>query len=187
MTPYLHRPSPNQRPRTNTECVRLIVLHATYMASDEAALQRLTDPATQVSCHYYIAREGQITQLVAEADVAWHAGQSRWVFPNGAEVEGLNGHSIGIELGNAGPFGQTYPEGPPAHLEQAPDWTQAELFTEAALSSLTALLRELLARYGLGPEAVVGHDQIAPGRKTDPGPHFPWAVLRRALASTPKP
>lgn len=176
------RPSPNRRPRTNTERVRLIVLHATYMASDEAALQRLTDPATEVSCHYYVARDGAITQLVAEDDVAWHAGQSRWVFPDGAEVEGLNGHSIGIEIGNAGPFGQLYPEGPPKELEQAPNWAEAEPFTEPALAALVTLLRDLLQRHGLGPEAVVGHDQIAPGRKTDPGPHFPMMQLRRALA-----
>lgn len=183
MTPYLHRPSPNRRPRTNQERVRLIVLHATYMASDEAAIQRLTDPATEVSCHYYVARDGAITQLVPDEDVAWHAGLSRWVFPDGTEIEGLNGHSIGIEIGNAGPFGKTYPDGPPKDLEQAPDWTQAEPFTEAALASLTALLRNLLHRHGLGPEAVVGHDQIAPGRKTDPGPHFPWERLRPLLRS----
>ncbi|MCA3244211.1 MAG: N-acetylmuramoyl-L-alanine amidase [Alphaproteobacteria bacterium] len=178
----LQRPSPNRRPRTNTEQVRLVVLHATYMADDEAALQRLTDPATEVSCHYYVARDGTITQLVPEAEVAWHAGQSRWVFPDGAEVEGLNGHSLGIEIGNAGSFGKAYPEGPPKHLEQAPDWAQAEPFTPAALASLTALLQDVLHRHGLNPDAVVGHDQISPGRKTDPGPHFPWAQLRRALA-----
>jgi N-acetylmuramoyl-L-alanine amidase len=159
----------------------LIVLHATYMASDEAALQRLCDHATEVSCHYYVARDGSITQLVADDDVAWHAGQSRWVFPDGAEVEGLNGHSIGVEIGNAGPFGILYPDGPPKELEQAPDWTQAEPFTEAVLASLTALLRDLLHRHGLGPEAVVGHDQLAPGRKTDPGPHFPMALLKQRL------
>jgi N-acetylmuramoyl-L-alanine amidase len=177
-----HHPSPNHRPRNNDELVRLVVLHTTYMASDEAALARLTDPATEVSCHYYVARNGQITQLVTEEHVAWHAGKSRWVFPTGEEIEGLNGHSIGIEIGNAGPFGQAYPDGPPPEAEQNPDWSTAEPFPPIQLDALVALLKDILQRHGLGPEAVVGHHQIAPGRKSDPGPHFPWEALRAALA-----
>ncbi len=181
MTAFAQRPSPNRRPREVGETIRLIVLHATYMADDEAALQRLTDPATQVSCHYYLDRYGHTVQLVQEADVAWHAGQSRWTFPNGETLEGLNAYSLSIELGNAGPFGKTYPDGPPAHLEQAPNWAEAEPFTEAQYTTLATLLRDLMVRHQLKIEAIVAHSAIAPARKTDPGPHFDWVKLHTLL------
>ncbi len=176
-----HRSSPNRRPRTEGETIRLIVLHATYMAEDEDALQRLCDPATQVSCHYYLARDGAVTQLVPDAEVAWHAGVSRWTFPNGETLENLNPYSLGIEIGNAGPFGKLYPKGPPKELEQAPDWTQAEPFTEVQYSALATLLQGLMARHNLKLEAIVAHSAIAPGRKTDPGPHFDWVKLHALL------
>lgn len=175
------RPSPNHRPRNGEERVRLVILHATYMASDDEALQRLTDPATQVSCHYYITRKGEVVQLVAEENTAWHAGQSRWMFEDGVEVQGLNGHSIGIELGNSGPYGKDYPSGPPASLEKEPNWAEAEPFPEAQIEALISLLKDICHRHGLNESAIVGHDQVAPGRKTDPGPHFPMARVRAAL------
>ncbi len=181
MTAYNQRFSPNHRPRTEGERIRLIVLHATYMASDDAAIARLCDAASQVSCHYYIARNGQITQLVNEENVAWHAGQSRWVFADGEALENLNPHSLGIELGNAGPFGATYPAGPPANLESAPDWSTAEPFTAAQYTALASLLRKLMARYHLTLADVVGHSAIAPTRKTDPGPHFDWDKLHALI------
>jgi N-acetylmuramoyl-L-alanine amidase len=170
--------SPNRRPRTNDERVRLIVLHATYMASDDEAIARLCDPSTEVSCHYYLKRSGEVVQLVEDSDVAWHAGKSRWVFPTGEEIEGLNGHSLGIEIGNAGPFAAGVPT--PAQ-EQTPDWAKAEPFTEAQYTALAALLKTLMQRHGLKLEAIVGHSQIAPGRKSDPGPHFDWVKLHALL------
>ncbi len=175
------RPSPNRRPRAQGETIRLIVLHATYMKEDEEALQRLCDPATEVSCHYYVARDGQITQLVPDEDVAWHAGVSRWTMPSkgatGETLENLNPYSLGIEIGNAGPFGKLYPKGPPKELEQAPDWAAAEPFTEAQYTTLAALLKDLMTRHNLKLEAIVAHSAVAPDRKTDPGPHFDWIKL----------
>jgi N-acetylmuramoyl-L-alanine amidase len=177
----LWRPSPNFRPRGPGERVRLVVVHGTWMAGDAAALARLCDAAAEVSCHYYISRAGEVTQLVSEADVAWHAGQSRWEI-DGEVVEGLNPFSLGIELANSGPF-QAYPDGPPREVEAGPvDWTRAEPYTEAQYAALGALLGDILPRYGLDARAVVGHDAVAPGRKRDPGAHFDWARVRRALA-----
>lgn len=178
--------SPNQRPRNEGEAIRLIVLHATYMASDDEALQRLCDPVTEVSCHYYIKRNGEVIQLVPDDAVAWHAGKSRWAFPNGEVLENLNPHSLGIELGNAGPFGAIAPHGPTPEQEQnaltGPDWSQAEPFPELQIQALASLLKTLLQRHTLTPEAIVLHSQISPTRKSDPGPHFPIGEIMKALA-----
>ena len=174
------RPSPNFRPRRPGEVVRLVVMHGTWMAGDASALARLCDAAAEVSCHYYIARDGVVTQLVREADVAWHAGKSQWQFGDEV-VEGLNPLSLGIELGNSGPF-MAFPDGPPPEVEATPDWLNFEPYTDAQYEALAALLSSVLVRYPqLTISDVVGHDAVSPGRKSDPGPHFDWLRLRRAL------
>lgn len=113
--------------------------------------------------------------------MAWHAGVSRWTFPNGDTLENLNPYSLGIEIGNAGPFGKLYSKGPPKDVEQAPNWAEAEPFTEAQYTALAALLKDLMARHNLKLEAILAHSAIAPGRKTDPGPHFDWVRLHALL------
>ena len=171
-------PSPNFRPRKVEERLEFVIIHGTWMQGDEEALVRLTDPVVEVSCHYYITRMGEIIQLVAESDVAWHAGVSRGVASDGTVVEGLNGWSIGIEIANSGPFlGGT----PTPEEEANPDWDRAELYSLAQYGALVDLLRDILKRdVGISPERVLGHEVVSPGRKVDPGPHFDWEYLREA-------
>lgn len=128
------------------------------MASARAAIDRLCDPNFEVSAHYVIARDGRVTQLVSEGQRAWHAGAGEW-----AGVDDINSRSIGIELDNAG----NHP------------------FSEPQMAALEALLPDTMARWGIPAHGVIGHSDMAPGRKFDPGPHFDWARLaRQGLAAT---
>jgi N-acetylmuramoyl-L-alanine amidase len=131
------------------------------METAEEALDRLRDPAAEVSAHYLIGRDGQLWQLVDERARAWHAGAGAW----GATTD-VNSGSIGIELDNAG---------------TAP-------FPEPLMARLEGLLADVVARWGIAPEAVIGHADCAPGRKADPGPRFDWRRLARlGLAVWPAP
>ncbi len=139
----------------------LVVLHYTAMAGARAALDRLCDPAAEVSAHYLIGADGTVWQMVREEDRAWHAGAGAW-----AGQEDINSRSIGVELDNLG----THP------------------FSEPQMAALEALLPGIMARWGIGPAGVIGHSDMAPGRKCDPGPRFDWARLARqglALAHAP--
>ena len=138
-----------------------MVLHYTAMRGAEAALQRLCDPAAEVSAHYLIGADGTVWQMVREADRAWHAGAGQW-----AGQGDINSRSIGIELDNLG----------------------CHPFSEPQMAALEALLRGVMARWGIGPAGVIGHSDMAPGRKSDPGPRFDWARLEcqgLALAHAP--
>ena len=157
----LWHPSPNFGPRDQGPGVSLIVLHYTAMDSAEAALQRLCDPAFEVSAHYLIGDDGTLWQMVREADRAWHAGPGSW----GGEGD-VNSRSIGIELDN------------PSDLP----------FPAIQMEVLQTLLREVLARHDLPEEAVIGHSDMAPERKRDPGRRFDWRVLAAAgLSIWPEP
>lgn len=141
----------------------MVVLHYTGMETAQAALERLCDPAAEVSAHYLITEKGELFQLVAEDQRAWHAGVSRW-----GEVVDVNSHSIGIELVNMG-----------HHLGYSP-------FPHPQMLCLERLLRGILDRWQITPERVVGHEHVAPGRKIDPGEKFDWALLARlGLAKWP--
>ena len=146
------RPSPNCGPRRDGLRPSLIVLHYTAMQSAQAALARLCDPAAEVSAHYLIANDGQVTQMVPEDQRAWHAGAGEW--QGQADV---HSRSIGIELDNTGhhPFG------------------------EPQMAALESLLGAVMQRWAIPPEGVIGHSDMAPGRKSDPGPRFDWARLAR--------
>ena len=176
------RLSPNRRARLEGEVVRFVVLHGTWMVSDADALARLTDPEAQVSCHYYVSRDGNVAQLVPEADVAWHAGKSFW-----DGVDGLNPWSLGVEIGNAGPFAGGVPTTAQEAVISDAQWAAAEPYTDAEYAAVIGLLKDVLARHGLGPEAVLGHDEVSPGRKSDPGCHFDWARLAAAGVALPRP
>ena len=155
------RPSPNHNERVGCSDPTLIVLHYTAMQTADAALERLCDPVHEVSAHYLIDRTGQLHRLVPEERRAWHAGQGSW--GNAGDV---NSRSLGIELDNDG----TGPFGP-------------ELMT-----TLEGLLAQLLTRYALQPEAVIGHQDMAPDRKEDPGAFFDWRRLAdRGLSVWPEP
>ena len=143
-------PSPNFGPRRDDARIELIVLHYTAMESAEAALDRLCDPKIEVSAHYLIGKDGTVYGLVDEAERAWHAGQGAW-----AGCDDVNSSSIGIELDNDG----------------------ASPFESAQMEALEALLADLLERHGLEPKAVIGHSDMSPDRKSDPGPHFDWKRL----------
>ncbi|MCD9148913.1 N-acetylmuramoyl-L-alanine amidase [Pseudophaeobacter sp. MA21411-1] len=143
-------PSPNHGGRRDGLKPHLVVLHYTAMTSAAAALARLCDPAAEVSAHYLIGRDGQLWQMVREDLRAWHAGAGTW-----CGHEDINSRSIGIELDNTG--GHPFP---------APQ-----------MAVLEALLRQLMARWAIPPEGVIGHSDMAPGRKLDPGPRFDWVRL----------
>lgn len=124
------------------------------MRSAAAALERLVDPASRVSAHYLIDEDGGTIALVPEAERAWHAGVSHW-----AGRDRLNDTSIGIELVNSGHAWGLRP------------------YPEAQLAALTALALAIRARWDIGPAGVVGHSDVAPTRKEDPGELFPWQAL----------
>ncbi len=143
-------PSPNHGPRRGGATPRLVVLHYTAMPSAAAALQRLCDPAAEVSAHYLIGRDGRLWQMVDEAARAWHAGAGAW-----GGVTDVNSASIGIEIDNDG----------------------ASPFAARAMATLEALLPGILGRWRIPPQGVIGHECAAPGRKADPGCRFDWRRL----------
>lgn len=163
---------------------KYLVIHYTAGSSAAGAISSLTNPAHKASAHLVIAHDGSITQLVPFDRIAWHAGRSRW-----HGLEGLNRHSLGIELDNAGKlsrqggqwrawFGRTYQdtevmEAVHKHETVSRGW---HLYSEAQIQATIDVSRLLIGRYGLLD--VVGHDDIAPGRKSDPGPAFPMESFR---------
>ncbi|WP_366523077.1 N-acetylmuramoyl-L-alanine amidase [uncultured Tateyamaria sp.] len=142
--------SPNCGPRRDGLTPRFVVLHYTAMETAETAIERLCDPEAEVSAHYVICRSGRITQLVPEGLRAWHAGEGEW-----QGLSDMNSRSIGIELDNDG-------RGP---------------FAEPLMQSLEVLLRMILQGWDIPCANVIGHSDMAPGRKFDPGPWFDWARL----------
>lgn len=152
-------PSPNFEPRKDQRRPDLLLLHYTGMACVERAIDWLARPESKVSCHYVIAEDGTITQMVAEADRAWHAGQSHW-----AGESDINSCSIGIEIHNCG-HSDGYPEFPPAQL--------------LAVEKLSA---DIVARHAIPRARVLAHSDVAPARKVDPGEKFEWRRLANAGA-----
>lgn len=142
-------PSPNFGDRRGGAAPSLVVIHYTAISCDEARA-RLCDPAAEVSAHWLISETGSAEALVDERDRAWHAGAGAW-----AGLDDINSHSIGIELANDG---------------QQP-------FSEPQMAALERLLTEILARWSIPPQRVIGHSDMAPTRKSDPGPHFDWRRL----------
>lgn len=145
-------PSPNRGVRRDGLRPELVVIHYTAMASCAAARARLCDAGAEVSAHWLIDRDGRAEQLVSEHDRAWHAGEGGW-----AGRGDVNSRSIGIELANAGD----------------------EPFAEAQMAALEGLLSAIMARWRIPPRGVIGHSDMAPGRKHDPGPRFDWRRLAR--------
>lgn len=158
----IETPSPNFDQRTLP--VSMIVLHYTGMQSGQAAIDRLRDPDAKVSAHYLVAEDGTILRMVAEEHRAWHAGKSRW-----RGIEDCNSASVGIELVNPGhDFGY-------------------RPFLEQQIDALVPLVAEIKERHGVTRGNVVGHSDIAPTRKQDPGELFPWNRLARLRLALPRP
>jgi N-acetylmuramoyl-L-alanine amidase len=149
-------PSPNHDERTLP--VDVLILHYTGMASAAEALLRLTNPLSKVSSHYLVFEEGRVVQMVPEARRAWHAGVSAW-----EGVRDMNSRSIGIEI---------------VHPGHAEDGSLAP-YPATQIAAVTALCRDILARWPIRPDRVLAHSDIAPERKIDPGESFPWPALSR--------
>lgn len=150
----IEKPSPNFSDRPAGTEIDMVVLHYTGMTSGAAALERLCDPAAKVSAHYLIEEDGTSYRLVADENRAWHAGFSYW-----AGATNINDRSIGIEIVNPGhEFGY-------------------RAFPDAQMKVVEALLAEILRRHRIAAHRVVGHSDIAPSRKQDPGELFNWRRL----------
>ena len=152
----IEAPSPNFDERQSPP--DLLVLHYTGMQTGEAALERLRDPnSPRVSCHYMIEEDGRLFRLVHEERRAWHSGVSFW-----QGHRNVNGVSIGIEIVN------------PGH-----EWGYRP-FPEAQIATLITLVGEIRQRWDIPNSRIVGHSDVAPARRSDPGELFPWRRLAEA-------
>lgn len=151
--PVIPHPSPNFGPRRNGARPDMIVLHHTAMATPEAALDRLCDASAEVSAHYLICERGQVWRMVEEGMRAWHAGAGQW-----GDVVDVNSRSIGVELANTG-----------AHPFPAPQ-----------MAALETLMAGIIDRWRIASARVIAHSDMAPARKSDPGPRFDWRGLARS-------
>ena len=149
--------SPNFTKKTRKiKDIKFIIIHYTGMQSEIESLKRLKSHSSKVSCHYLINRKGRIIQLVEDKNIAWHAGKSKW-----KKFTNLNRYSIGIELVNKGhQFGY-------------------QKFTEDQIKNLIILCKQLKKKYKIKTENFLGHADIAPLRKIDPGEKFPWKKLSK--------
>jgi N-acetylmuramoyl-L-alanine amidase len=164
MSELIHHytPSPNFNDRAVS--VSMVVLHYTGMPTGAEALERLLDPEAAVSAHYLIDEDGTVHAMVAEDKRAWHAGRSYW-----RGESDVNSASIGIELVN------------PGH-----EWGYRP-FPDAQMGALLPLLARIVKRHDVPRANVVGHSDIAPARKDDPGELFDWDMLARHRLALPKP
>lgn len=154
MEPMIECPSPNHDERQLP--VSMVVLHYTGMTDAASAIARLTDPEAKVSAHYLVAEDGEIVRMVDESRRAWHAGLSSW-----RRITDVNSASVGIEIVNPGhEFGY-------------------QPFPEAQMDALIPLLKAVVDRHGIAPANIVGHSDVAPRRKLDPGELFDWERLAR--------
>lgn len=164
MNELVHRETPSPNWNRRALPISMVVLHYTGMRSANEALERMCDPAAEVSAHYMIDEDGTVHRLVDEAKRAWHAGKSSW-----RGISDINSASIGIELVN------------PGH-----EWGYRP-FTEAQMDSLLPLLADIVKRNDIPRANVVGHSDIAPERKEDPGELFEWERLARLRLALPVP
>ncbi len=153
----IESPSPNFDARPDGQAIDILLLHYTGMESATAAIARMCDVTAKVSAHYCVDEDGILVRLVPEAKRAWHAGAASW-----AGANDINARSIGIELVNPGhEFGY-------------------RAFPDAQMETLIELAGEILARHPIPPHRVLGHADVAPTRKEDPGELFDWARLAAA-------
>ena len=159
---FIDAPSPNFDERTAP--ISMIVLHYTGMQDGPSAIARLRDPEAKVSSHYVVAEDGTVLRLVEEDKRAWHAGRSHW-----REWDGVNDVSVGIEIVNPGhEFGY-------------------RPFPDEQIDAVIRLVSAIKDRYQITRGNVVGHSDVAPARKRDPGEMFPWGKLARLRLALPRP
>ena len=154
-----YSPNFNQKKRPATK-VKYLIFHYTGMKSENGALRRLTSFNSKVSCHYFIRYSGEIIQIVPDLYTAWHAGISHW-----KKDKLLNSNSIGIEISN------------PGHKNGYIK------FNKKQISSIIKLSKALKKKYKIKKENILGHSDISPLRKIDPGEKFPWKLLARKKIS----
>ncbi len=142
--------------RRKKKKIKFLVFHYTGMKSEESALSKLTNINSKVSCHYFIKKNGSIVNLVPEQYVSWHAGVSFW-----KKFKSINDYSIGIEIQN------------PGHLNGY------NHFNKKQINSIKYLSLKLAKKYNLKSKHYLGHSDIAPDRKKDPGEKFPWEFLSK--------
>ena len=143
-------------PKRAKNKIKFIILHYTGMKNESEAIKRLSDPNSKVSSHYYIKRNGELLNLVPDLYEAWHAGKSSW-----KNLKSLNKHSIGIEITN------------PGHEHGY------RKFSLKQIASVKLLLRYLMKKYKIDKKCILGHSDISPDRKKDPGEKFPWHELAK--------
>ena len=149
--------SPNfNLPKRLKHNIKFIIIHYTGMKKESAAIKRLQNPKSKVSSHYLIKRNGEIINLVPDLFEAWHAGVSSW-----KNFKSLNKNSIGIEITN------------PGHQHGYKRFSKKQIF------SLQKLLNILVKKYKIKKKYILGHSDISPGRKKDPGEKFPWEMLAK--------
>ena len=136
--------------------IEFIILHYTGMKKEKDALERLTNQNSKVSCHYFITYSGEIINLVPDLYTSWHAGRSAW-----KEKKSLNSKSLGIEISNSG---HTF---------------KYENFKKKQIESLFFLVSKLKKKYKISNKHILGHSDIAPDRKKDPGEKFPWKLMKK--------
>jgi N-acetylmuramoyl-L-alanine amidase len=147
--------SPNfKSKRRGIKKIKFIIFHYTGMKKESEAISRLTDIQSEVSCHYLIKNNGEIVTMVPDSYIAWHAGKSSW-----RSNRSLNNNSIGIEITN------------PGHE------FKYRKFSKKQIDSLLRLSKFLIKKYKINPKNVLGHSDVAPDRKKDPGEKFPWQYL----------
>lgn len=162
MTDYIDAPSPNFDARALP--ITMLVLHYTGMQDAASAIERLRSVEAKVSSHYLVAEDGQVLRMVDENNRAWHAGRSHW-----RGIDDVNSASIGIEIVNPGhEFGY-------------------RPFPEAQMGALIPLMKQIVDRHGIGRGNIVGHSDVAPARKIDPGELFDWERLARLRLALPRP
>ncbi|MBO9579856.1 MAG: N-acetylmuramoyl-L-alanine amidase [Sphingobium sp.] len=158
----IEAPSPNFDERTQP--VSMLVLHYTGMPDAESAIRWLANPESKVSAHYVVTEDGQIVRMVEESKRAWHAGRAWW-----RGISDVNSASVGIEIVN------------PGH-----EWGYRD-FPEPQVAALIPLIHDIMSRHGITRGNVVGHSDVAPARKLDPGELFPWGRLARLRLALPRP
>ena len=134
--------------------IKFIIIHYTGMKKEKNAIKRLTNDNSKVSCHYFITYSGKTIKLVPDLYVSWHAGKSRW-----KRVKSLNFNSIGVEISNPG-HDNNYVK-----------------FTNKQIKAISFLITQLKKKYNIQNKDILGHSDIAPDRKKDPGEKFPWKIL----------
>ena len=142
--------------KRNSKSIKFIIFHYTGMKSEKNAINRLTSLKSKVSCHYFVKRDGEILNLVPNSYIAWHAGVSSW-----KNYTNLNKNSIGIEISNSGHD------------------NKYEKFNKKQIKSVLKLSKYLIKKYKIKSKFILGHSDISPDRKKDPGENFPWQYLSK--------